>query len=49
MSKSQSGLTLLELTVWVLLVAILSVLAAPKYVEMTRAQTPASVVHGSHS
>jgi len=34
MKKSQSGLTFLELTAWVLIVAVLAVLAAPKYMEM---------------
>ena len=47
MRKSQSGLTVLELTVWILLVAVLSVLAAPKYLEMTRADTPAAPTHHS--
>lgn len=47
MKKSQSGLTLLEFTVWILLVAVLGVLAVPKYLEMTRAEAPAVHQHRS--
>jgi len=40
MKKFQSGLTFLELTAWILIVAVLAVLAAPKYMDMAGQHQP---------
>jgi Tfp pilus assembly protein PilE len=41
MKRLQTGLTFLELTAWILIVGVLALLAAPKYMEMTAVRTPA--------